>query len=70
LPKTTYAQAIHEIIPIIPTSSPINGTANKWAEKAKDITTWCNLIKACDGKHSTISNNLQTMEMMDEIIHT
>jgi hypothetical protein len=42
-PRTTYAQATHEIIP---TSSPIEGTANKWTAKAKDKTTWHNLIKA------------------------
>jgi hypothetical protein len=28
-PRTTYAQAIHEIIP---TSSPIEGAANKWRQ--------------------------------------
>jgi hypothetical protein len=66
-PRTTYAQAIHEIIP---TSSPIEGAANKWTAKAKDKTTWRNLIKAWWKENSTISNNLQTMEMMDEIIHT
>jgi hypothetical protein len=42
LPRTTYAQAIHEIIP---TSSAIECAANKWTAKAKDKTTWRNLMK-------------------------
>jgi hypothetical protein len=67
LPRTTYAQVIHKIIP---TSSPIEGAANKWTAKAKDKTTWHNLIKAWRKENLTISNNLRTMEMMDEIIHT
>jgi hypothetical protein len=66
-PTTTYAQPIHEIIP---TSSPIEGAANKWTAKAKDKTTWHNLIKAWWKENSTIPNNLRTMEMMDEIIYT
>jgi hypothetical protein len=47
LPRATYAQAIHEIIP---TSSPIKGAASKWTAKATDKTTWRNLIKKLVGR--------------------
>ena len=66
LPRTTYAQAIHEIIP---TSSAIEGAANKWTAAAKNKTMWHKLIKTWWEAHATISNNLRTMETMDEIIH-
>jgi hypothetical protein len=58
-PRT--AQAIHELIP---TSSPIEGAAAviSGEQKAKDKTTWRNLIKTWWEENSTISNNLRTMK--------
>ena len=66
-PRTTYAQAIHAIIPLC---DPAQGTAKTWVTVAKDKVDWRSKIWEW-WKWNTTKNlylNLPSMEFMDALI--